>query len=625
MASAKARYYANQAKKGKITKAQASSAISGKGIGVSKVKTVSAPKSSGSSALSGIASLNKKYSGKPANSWSAGDVALLRQYQSNPTLNSRALAYQGAQKTNIAQTDQENKRAETRKKERESASKALKQLKGNGVDLGQAISSGGLTMDRPGKLTLGNPNNATIAPRKTGFFGDLMRRGADMFEGVFEGIGKAGGGGRLVMPASPNKDLPDEERQANFDLAFGMPKSYAADMPDTQDTMTPGLRDALIEDSLVDKAPIDYTKLDLAEMPTGGLTYQNKPKTGRGYFPIGENVDGRTAERRRNAMRGKKPVTEKDAQYVSEGEYTPPAQAPEPEVPAWTDPTSGYNPSPSRTVKRSLGSGAFGTGKMVGNSYLAPEEAEYIKELRRSLSGDFGAKAARNQFEELINALNPTYDEQEKAAKEEMEMAKMEDINKLRSMFAQNNTAGSEQQEQYTSRTMGDYAGRLANLLLKLATSKNQDIAQYRSQMQNRLSDIDQAKRSAQQRLLDTIYQVKSGARDRAEKQAAAYASGASRAQSSGAKALEALLKKAAGLPSGGREWAMGQAGRYGLSPEDIAGSTPDNWEGMYNKSFGEQYTHRSTNMKPQYLPDGRVIDGNPYSPTYGQEIEWKD
>ena len=180
-------------------------------------------------------------------------------------------------------------------------------------------------------------------------------------------------------------------------------------------------------------------------------------------------------------------------------------------------PTDGSYQPTTNSVRRSIGSGAFGNGKMVGNpSGLSKEEKAYIKELRASMGGDFGASNVENQYGELIKALDPTYDLQQKTAEEELNKAKLEDINKLSSMFAQNNTAGSEQQQQYVQRTQGDYAAQLANLLAKLAQSKNQDVTQFKTQMQNRLGDIAQTKQSQQQKIADMIRQVQDGAQSRA-------------------------------------------------------------------------------------------------------------
>ena len=168
------------------------------------------------------------------------------------------------------------------------------------------------------------------------------------------------------------------------------------------------------------------------------------------------------------------------------------------------------------TIPRRFGSGAFGTGKGV----MGGADDDYIKELRRSLRGDFGEKNARREFEELLKALDPTYSAQQQTATEEMERSKLEDIQKLASLFAANNTAGSEQQEQYVQRTQSDYATQLANLLAKLAASKNQDISQLRAQYQNRLSQIGESKASAQQRVADLIRQAEDRAFDREYKMA---------------------------------------------------------------------------------------------------------
>jgi len=213
-----------------------------------------------------------------------------------------------------------------------------------------------------------------------------------------------------------------------------------------------------------------------------------------------------------------------------------------------TDISNVPDPTPVQqdngTVPRPYGSGAWGTGKGVSTAGLDPATAQYIKELRRSASGDFGTGNAKDwlksqtmgiddQIKNLIQALNPQYAEYQRQSESEINKAKTDDLNKLMSLFAAYGTSDSEQRMQTQERTQNDYQNRLADLLAKLNTQKQADISGYQQKGLGMKQDvntkyfdiinqINEQKRSAQSNVANLIYKAQQDAYDRAVKRATA-------------------------------------------------------------------------------------------------------
>lgn len=77
------------------------------------------------------------------------------------------------------------------------------------------------------------------------------------------------------------------------------------------------------------------------------------------------------------------------------------------------------------------------------------------------------------------------------------------------------------------------------------------------------------------------------------------------------ATALNKLLTKAANMSSGGSDWALNQAGAYGLNPQDVAPYVQNNvdWGAGYR-------TQTNSRQAAAYAPDGSYTynEIDPYS-----------
>lgn len=536
MASAKERYYANQAKKGKITKAQASSAIAGKGLNVQK--KVAPSGTAKASVLNGAGPLAPNQVRAPQG---IGPVASGAQYASM-----LASVPQGIGP--IANGAQYAANVERSRKEQASKSTKVNKSSSRSLASGAFNYQNNYQPDR---------SKDTLSQGNTSWLGGIANSIKGAASDLFSSIGKNSVDTGQSM-AAPSYGMSDQERALARNQAFGIPTANASD-----DGLS-ALGRALQKESTPD-IPTGYG--DNGEIfyngYSGPLTFASDFATpGTNFSRPGSEAAYNRGEDPRNIASGRK--TNVNTRYGNGGNtrdlnnaqdllntllgintanaagnsdssgYAPPQgigpvssgdeyasmlsnYVPQEPIapPAWEQ--TGYQ-SPKGSVRTRFSGGAAGNGALASNAYmnsLSPEDQSYIKELKNSIKGDFGASAAEKQFKELINALDPTYQLQQDTATQELEKAKQEDINKLQSMFAGNNTSGSEQNQQYVQRTQGDYATQLANLLAKLSASKNQDIAQYRSQLQDRLSKISESKSSAQQRVADLIRQVQQGAADR--------------------------------------------------------------------------------------------------------------
>jgi hypothetical protein len=132
-----------------------------------------------------------------------------------------------------------------------------------------------------------------------------------------------------------------------------------------------------------------------------------------------------------------------------------------------------------------------------------------------------------------------------------------------------NSDPNDEQRAQYMTRTMNDYSGQLSGLLKKLAAAESQDISGAESNYQNALAQIAQARAAAQAKVQQSL---------RAAQQ----------------------------------QQFNNMAKMYSLLQKNRGGTLS-----------------RSTNPFPKNVSEDPLnpiyVDNNPYSPTYGQELEWKN
>lgn len=242
------------------------------------------------------------------------------------------------------------------------------------------------------------------------------------------------------------------------------------------------------------------------------------------------------------------------------------------------------------------GSGLFGTGKGVGGPAT---EDEYIRELRRSLRG-YGQqeKSIREQFEDLIKALDPTYDEYEREGKTELERALWNNNTQLASVMNANNTGDSEQRAQLMAGQQRDNQSLLGDFLRKLMLQKNEDVTNYKTKSVDAVNNIRSQRASAEERIAQAIQQYRDNQWERDYRMSQDAARGQRSGASASSKSLEKLLRAAAAMPSGGREWAQRMAPTFGVNPSAIGSMTPDNWESYYNSDFGQP-------QKVNYQPTG--------------------
>lgn len=324
-------------------------------ISISKPKTSTPTKTqSGTSALSSIKALNEKYSGKPANSWSPGDVALLRSYQSNQDLGNQAVAYQNTQKVNIAQTEKDNAVAE-KKKNRKTAAQSLSPTQENLTKMQSDRASGG-------KISQGT----VTTPKPTNAFSNLMSSIGRMWAG--NGVGMA----------SKNAFLSDQERQANINAGLGI---------GTAEASGPSALENYFEKSATPDQPTGYgpegetyyNNFDPAV--SGGMTYRSDfatPGTDfsrpgseaayiRGESPIsygaGKRAEAEAYGSKQQPEQNRK--TPRKIVYDQTPKFTPPASPQESITPQFTSIVPDYTPVSTGqpgTQRRLLGNGMLSNG-----------------------------------------------------------------------------------------------------------------------------------------------------------------------------------------------------------------------------------------------------------------------
>lgn len=327
-------------------------------ISVPKPKTSTPTKTqSGSSSLSGIKSLNEKYSGKPANSWSPGDVALLRSYQSNQDLGNQAVAYQNTQKVNIAQTAKDNAVAE-KKKNRKTAStpQSLSPTQENLAKIQSDRAAGG-------RISQGT----VTTPKPTSAFSSLMSSIGRMWAG--NGIGMA----------SKNAFLSDQERQANINAGLGVGTAEASGPSALENYF----EKSATPDQPTGHGPNDETYYnDFDPAVSGGMTLRSDFATpgtdfsrpgseaayNRGESPISYGA-GKRAEAEaygsRPAQQPNQNKTPRRIVYDQTPQFTPRTSQPESITPQFTSTVPDYTPVSTGqpgTQRRFLGNGMLSNG-----------------------------------------------------------------------------------------------------------------------------------------------------------------------------------------------------------------------------------------------------------------------
>ena len=155
------------------------------------------------------------------------------------------------------------------------------------------------------------------------------------------------------------------------------------------------------------------------------------------------------------------------------------------------------------------GSGKFGTGKGLQG------DDDYIKELRKSYASNGGEKWLRQQFEELIKALDPTYAALQTEGTNALNENLRNNSNQLASVMNAGNVGDSEQRAQQLAGLQQGNQTALGQLLAKLAQGKASDTSGYRSQMAEGMGKLQDRNQSNQQRLMEQIQQYRNNQYDR--------------------------------------------------------------------------------------------------------------
>lgn len=157
-----------------------------------------------------------------------------------------------------------------------------------------------------------------------------------------------------------------------------------------------------------------------------------------------------------------------------------------------------------RVTNQMRGSGLFGTGKGVGNP---AGDDQYIKELRKAYASNGGEKWLRQQFDELIKALDPTYAQMQTEGTNALNENLRNQNNQLASVMNAGNVGDSEQRAQMMAQQQSGTQTAIGALLAKLAQGKAQDVSGYKSQMAQGMSQLKEKNQTNQQRLMEQIQQ----------------------------------------------------------------------------------------------------------------------
>jgi len=182
------------------------------------------------------------------------------------------------------------------------------------------------------------------------------------------------------------------------------------------------------------------------------------------------------------------------------------------------------NNNPSQTsgnisTKRNnpIMSGYAGNGALVTNK---ANEDPYIKELRKAYASNGGEKWLRQQFDELIKSLDPTYAQMQTEGTNALNANLQNNSNQLASVMNAGNVGDSEQRTQQLAGLQNGNQTALGQLLAKLSTAKAGDVSQYKSQMAGKLGEYQQTNQTNQQKLMEAIRNHKNDLYDQQYKNA---------------------------------------------------------------------------------------------------------
>ena len=156
-----------------------------------------------------------------------------------------------------------------------------------------------------------------------------------------------------------------------------------------------------------------------------------------------------------------------------------------------------FGQTPAAT-KRDTSSSRTTQSSAQSFNQAAPDN--YQQQLQNSLKG-YGSqeKAQKKALKELLKSIEGQYKQATTEGKQTLEKSKVDDLQKLNSMFSfANSDPNDEQRIQYNQRTQNDYAGQLTTLLNKLSQGKAQDISAGKQNYYDKIGAIEQARQSAQ-------------------------------------------------------------------------------------------------------------------------------
>jgi hypothetical protein len=240
----------------------------------------------------------------------------------------------------------------------------------------------------------------------------------------------------------------------------------------------------------------------------------------------------------------------------------------------------------------------FAQGATGGNPAL-----DYQKQSLKGFSQQ--EKAQKKALNELLKSIKNQYSTKEKSGLTDLNKAKQEDLLKLSGLFSfANQDPDSEQRIQYEQRANQDYAKQQADFLAQLASAQSQDISVAKQGYNKELAGIASQRNAVQEKISQMLYQAQ---QDALARQSSGSRGGSNTAQKQQQAAIQALLAKAANMPTGGREFAQQQANMMGLG--NISGYTPNGWESAYNKGFGQAPQTRFTSIGNGYVMDPSTGD----------------
>lgn len=261
-------------------------------------------------------------------------------------------------------------------------------------------------------------------------------------------------------------------------------------------------------------------------------------------------------------------------------------EAPTPQIQRQQNPGG----SPSGGVTQQFAQGATG-----GNPAL-----DYQKQSLKGFSQQ--EKAQKKALNELLKSIKNQYSTKEKSGLTDLNKAKQEDLLKLSGLFSfANQDPDSEQRIQYEQRANQDYAKQQADFLAQLASAQSQDISGAKQGYNKEIAGIASQRNAVQEKISQMLYQAQ---QDALARQSSGSRGGSSKSQQT---AIQALLAKAANMPTGGREFAQQQANAMGLG--DVSAYTPNGWESAYNKGFGQAPQTRFTSIGNGYVMDPSTGD----------------